>query len=74
MLAHDMPLIGIERAGFEQDAIRDAHFANIVEQRPTANMFKRWPGDPKAAGEADRHLRHAARVPFGLVIAQIERP
>ena len=60
-------------SGFEQDAVRHAHLANIVQQRPPADMhqvvFSHASGDGELLGSPGYPLG----VALGLVIAHIQR-
>ncbi len=70
--AHFTPLILGQRAGFLQNTIRDSHFANIMEERPTPKMDNFVFGHAQGARQADGDLGHPLGMAFGFFIAQIE--
>ena len=74
MFAHPFPLFVGQFPRLEQDRIRDAHLADVVEQRPPADVHQVGVADAHFAGQALGHFGDPQGVAFGLFVAQVQRP
>ncbi len=73
MLAHDDPFFIGEFAGLEQDVIRDAELADVVQQRAASHLDPLLIADPHLFRQPQAEFGHAAGVTFGLLVAQVHR-
>ncbi len=69
---HNRPLLLVEWAGFEQNSIRNAHFANIVQECPTAHMQQLFVTETHTGGNTHRQLGYPPGMPFCLTVTQIK--
>ena len=73
MLLHHLPLLGRERTRLAQDVVGDGHLADVVQQRSTADVRDIHLADAHEARQVHGHVCGADGVPFGFVVAQVER-
>ncbi len=60
VLAHDRPLVVGERAGLEQNAVGDAHLADIVEQGAAPDMHQLGLANAHVPGQLHRQVGDSA--------------
>ena len=66
------PFLGRERAGLQEDAVGDAHLADVVEQGPTADVFELLLDDAQLVGQEQGQAGDALAVARGLLVAQLQ--
>jgi len=69
--AHDVPLVRVELAGFEQDGVGDADLAEVVQGRAFPQPVAFLRGKPHGPAEQGADLAHAQDVPSGLVVLEL---
>ena len=74
MLAHQHPFLVSQRPVFQQDAVWDGHFTDIMQQRPAVNILEVFFGNSNSLSQVDRHLSHTARMPFSFLVTQFQSP
>jgi len=62
-----------ESAGFEQDAVRNADLANIMQRRRAANQLDLILRQPQLVGQPGSHLADTPHVLTGVVIPILGR-
>ena len=72
MAFHDGELLVVEGAWLEQDGVRYAHLADVVEEGPVAHRVELRSRHPEGAGEPHGHVGDAPRVPLGLAVPELE--
>ena len=73
VLLHHLPLLRRQRPRLVQNLVRDAHLADIVQQRAAADMHQVIPAHPHGPRHLHRLLHHPARVVLGLQVPQLQR-
>ena len=73
MHVHERPLVVGQRVGLEQDAVGDAHLADIMQQRPAPDLDQLPGPDAHPFRQPDGHPGHALGVALRLLVAQVER-
>ena len=73
MLLHNFPFFIRQFSGLEQNLVRHAHLANIVQQRAAPDVDQVLAVGAHLAASCQRQFGHALAVALGLVIAQIQR-
>ena len=71
MEADDRPLVGVERVGLEQDPIRDAQLAEVVEHRRPADLRRRDVAKARALREPARRELDPPDVLAGVRVARL---
>ena len=71
--AHDDPTPPRERTRLEQDAVGNAHLADVVQEHTAADVHEVVRADTHRPRQPRRQLRDARRVAVGLAVAQLER-
>ncbi len=66
---HQAPLVGIERALFQQDAVRDRDLADVVQRAGVEQLFAVGIAPAQPTREQRRGMAHAQDVRAGLVVA-----
>ena len=69
---HDFKFLIAQGAGLEEYRIRYTHLAYVVEKGSVAYAVQFLSRYPEASGQLHRHARHAAAVPLGLAVAELQ--
>src|SRR5262245_41696516 len=72
MRAHDLPFLGRERSRLQQDRVRNADLADVVQEHAVSEVAQLTLGDPVLARGGQRVAVHAARVGLGADVARVE--
>lgn len=72
MFAHFFPLFVGQRSRFLQYAVRNAHFADVMQQRTPSQVDDIVFVDAQGARQAHCNFGHALGVAFGFLVAQVE--
>ena len=62
MLAHELPLVGVQWAGLVEDCVRDADLADVVQLRGAGDLVDLLGGHREAPGDADGEFGDVAGV------------
>ena len=72
MLSHRRPLVFVEFAGFQEDAVGDFQFSNIVQQSSVLDLDQGITLDTMFAGDSSRQFCDPLGVAAGAVIPEIQ--
>ena len=72
VLAHQLPLLGVEPAGLVEDLVGDPDLADVVEQRDRADLVGRAAVQAEAAGDRAGELVDLVGVAAGVAVARLE--
>ena len=72
MLPHFLPLVRGERAGFEEDGVRDAHLADVVQERAAPDLHDLFGREAEVGAQGNRELCHAPGVPFRFPVSEVQ--
>jgi hypothetical protein len=70
---HEFNFLIRQRCRLEQDAVRNAHLADIMQQGATVNMHQFVFAHADCPGQVQGHFGHTLRVTLCFLIAQIQR-
>ena len=73
VLAHLLELVAVEPAGLQQDAIRDADLADVVDHRAHLHGLELVVAEAKLAREHQGVLGHALGVAAGVGVLRLDR-
>jgi hypothetical protein len=73
VLAHQLPLAGVEPARLVQHAVGHADLADVVQQRDRLHVGDLWLGEPEPSGDRHREHAHAVGVVARVAVARLER-
>ena len=73
MALDDLPLLRGQRPGFEQDCVGDRHLADVVQQRAPVHVEQVGLRDIEGPCQPDGQVSDPLRMPFGLLVAEVER-
>ena len=68
---HELPLVGLERALLEQDAIGDGDLADVVHRRRVQQQLDVGVAQPRRPAELGAHAAHPRDVHAGVVVARL---
>ena len=72
MPAHDLPFVVCQRPRFQQNAVGNAHLADIVQQCAASYVNQFFITHIHGLRQLESHLRNALGVTFGFLIAQVQ--
>src|SRR5438128_1548836 len=70
--AHDLPLVGREGPGLEEDAVRDADLADVVKEHAVLDVTELAVGQSVGAGKGQGVADHAPGVSVGAHVTRVE--
>jgi hypothetical protein len=73
MPPHDFPFLLIQCAWLEQDGIRYAQLANVMQQRTAPNVDQLLVVKTKRTRQFKRQVGNALCMPFRFIVAQVKR-
>jgi len=72
VLAHDLFFVVGERTGFAENAIRDGHFADVVEESSTGENGQVMIGNGHGFSDGNSERRDTLAMTFGFCVLQVE--
>src|SRR5512135_574713 len=72
VLTDHLPFLWRQRAGLEQDAVRNSHLADIVQGSPALHMDQFGVAKAEAPCQPKGPIGHALRMSFRIPVAQIQ--
>ena len=66
-------LVVVERAGLQEDRVRDADLADVVEERAELEALERLTVEPELGADLERGVRDPARMRGRVLVARLER-
>src|SRR5690625_911342 len=71
---HELPLGSIKLPGLKQNTVRNTHLPDVMQQRPTPDMYDFLFAHAHALSQPDGQFRYAAAVALGFLILQVKSP
>ena len=68
----DLPLVGVEPAGFVDDPVGDGDLADVVQERPEFEVATLLGFESELVAKGERELHHAPRMLTGVAVVGLD--